>query len=159
MNNATKLTYAARCVLVEGRRVGLAYSLCCAKACVSVPVFYLWLSQGKKDRESGKLPWPVVDGDYVRATEKGTSNAKWSKSLELLEAMDRAETERVSEALTWVRAAANGGDWKAAAWISEKSKRQQQGDATSPFAAVVGLCLEQRKDDDTEPSGVPPCRN
>jgi hypothetical protein len=148
----SKLTDETRTILVESARIGLTKALACARAGISKTVLFYWLEQGEKDRQEGKIPWPI-DPDTKRWLPR--TNMKFSKHLDLLNSMEKAESERLAEALMLIRQAARGGavverttttttgadgtpqtrvrekvaepDWKASAWLAERTRRQDYG--------------------------------
>lgn len=148
----TKLVHQRRKVLVESYRAGLTMPLCAQRAAISLSSLYSWLSKGRIDRDLGKKAWPW---DPKRENWEERSGKNLSKELDLLEAMDRAESDRLAEALLAIRAAGKGGedivtdetterapdgtvrttrrtkktapDWKAFAWLAERTRSRDYG--------------------------------
>jgi hypothetical protein len=138
-------------VLIDGKRVGLSNAMCAARAGISEAILYRWLQHGREQREQGRHAWPF---DRESKNWRPRSSPRESKEVELLEAMERAEGDRLAEALLHIREAAKGGavtervtttttvngvaqtttrekvaqpDWKAAAWLAERTRRQDYG--------------------------------
>ena len=149
VNMPNKLNAFRRPVIVEGIRAGLTKELVSKRAGISAATLHSWLKIGREAREAGKKPWPWNPKDGM--WERGKSDV-YSKELDLLEAMDRAEADRLTEALLEIRKAGKGGeavateevterlpdgsvrttrktrltqpDWKAFAWIAERTSRE-----------------------------------
>lgn len=150
--NLGKLTPDRRMVLIDGKRVGLSNAMCAARAGISESILYKWIQDARGHRETGRKPLPW---DRDAKNWKDRTSPRESKELELLEAMERAEGDRLAEALLHIREAAKGGavtervtttttgpdgaaqtttrekvaqpDWKAAAWLAERTRRQDYG--------------------------------
>jgi transposase-like protein len=145
--NKTKLTAGVRRLIVEGTRIGLTKELCAQWCGICSASLYNWLNLAKQHREQGIKPcvW-----DSTQRNWEPTKNRHLSKHLELLEAMEKAESDRLAEALVGIRKAGKGDeeivveetvehfpdgtvkntkrtkknmpDWKAYVWIAEHTR-------------------------------------
>jgi hypothetical protein len=150
-----KLNPLRRKILVESHRAGLTRQLSAQRANVGESTLYQWLQKGHEDREKGVKPWPwdPKAENWVPHPGKG-----FSRETELLEAMERAEADGLTEALLGIRAAGKGGeavavektttrnpdgsvttvertrltqpDWKAMAWLAERRRPRDYGGVT-----------------------------
>lgn len=144
----SKLNALRRPIIVEGMRAGLTKELVAKRSGISCATLYNWLEIARRHREEGKKPWPWNKEQNM--WERGSA-ATYSKELDLLEAMDRAEADRLTEALLEIRKAGKGGeavateevtdslpdgsvrttrrtklshpDWRAFAWLAERTSR------------------------------------
>lgn len=103
-----KLTAARRAILVEASRLGLSRDKSAQKALVSRASLFNWLAKGRADRDSGAVPWPWDDAKQAWAkASRAPENA--SVELDLLDAMEAAESERLADALKCIQDAIRGG--------------------------------------------------
>lgn len=182
----TKLIPLRRKLLVESHRAGLSRELCAQRANVGKSTFMVWLHKGHDDREKGlqAWPWDPEKNEWDPSPGKG-----YSKELDLLTAFERAEADRITEALIGIRAAGKGGepvtteevtttapdgtsttvrktriaqpDWKALAWIAERTRPGDYGPRQEPTVTVnptgptsITYTFEQPKSVDAAPQWI-----
>ncbi len=95
------LTAEVQRLLVEGAELGLTRQLQADYAGVGVSTLRNWLSMGRK--------------------------ASTGKHRALLDAVERAEGQGAAKAMRKIKAAAEAGDWKAAAWFMERRHGYRRG--------------------------------
>ena len=147
----SKLTPTTRSSLVESIRVGLTKALASSRAGISQATLCNWLAAGRDHRDKGRKPLPF---DPKTNNWEPRKKVNQSIELELLEAIERAESDRIAENFLVIRGAAKGGavvkrvtktivvngqqqtivteevaqpDWKASAWIIERTRQSEYG--------------------------------
>ena len=150
-----KFSRERRLMLVEGIRAGLTKELAAMRARISEATFHAWLAKGREARANGWKPWPWEQGTDGKGDWAAGPLKKHSRELELLEACEKSEADRITEALLAIRSAGRGGepiateetretapdgtvrttrktklaapDWKAMSWIAEKTRPRDYG--------------------------------
>jgi transposase-like protein len=94
MARRTKLTKEIQDKIIQAVKTGATYDICAQYAGIAPSTFYLWMKQGRERKSKDKI--------------------------EFLEEIKRAESMGAIANLTLIQRAAQGGDWKASAWIMER---------------------------------------
>lgn len=151
----SKLTKERRLMLVEGIRAGLTKELAAQRARISVTTLHNWLAEARIQRDSKWKAWPWEPSQDGKGDWAPGPMKKHSREVELLESIEKADSDRIIEALLGIRAAGRGGetvateettvtapdgtvtrsrktrvtqpDWKAHAWTAERTRPRDYG--------------------------------
>lgn len=128
----SKFTNETQRTIVAAVEAGATFRLAAYAAGISERLFYTWKARGEEAQARADAGQPVP--------------APECPFLQFLQAIKRAEGERATTWLRVIEAAADAGDWKAAAWKLERTAPQEYGRTVQDVRLDARL-IEQAADD------------